>query len=289
MRGYPGMGHLITESSGEAALIDRGQERFSTRIQREVRAWPVWALPVPLRGYVVTVIAASVAATAVAAAGNPWQRHDALLCGVLLVIGLVSVESVRRLGEPALAAKDTHGVWELAIALLLPPFYALAAPIVVYALIQWRVRRTLVHRRVFSAAVIGLSYGAASLVFHACWRHPDGVRHWYLSWALLAMGCAALRWALNYALVSVAIKLDDPGARLRDLLGGPDATACCDAAEALIGIVVALCASSSVPVLGFVLPLAVLLERFTRRTQLRHASRTDPATGLLTGAAWRRE
>ena len=68
-------------------------------------------------------------------------------CGVLLAIGVVTVESVRRMGEPALAGKDAHGIWELALALLLPPFYALAAPAAVYLLIQWRVRRTVAHRR----------------------------------------------------------------------------------------------------------------------------------------------
>ena len=62
--------------------------------------------------------------------------------------------------------KDVQGVWELPIAILLPPLYALIAPIPRLALMQWRVRRAPLHRRVFSAASVGLSYGAASVTFH---------------------------------------------------------------------------------------------------------------------------
>ena len=37
--------------------------------------------------------------------------------------------------------KDVQGVWELPVAILLPPFYALIVPIARVALSQWRVRR----------------------------------------------------------------------------------------------------------------------------------------------------
>ena len=45
--------------------------------------------------------------------------------------------------------------------------FALIAPISRMALVQWRIRRTLPHRRAFSAAAVGLSLGAASVTFHA--------------------------------------------------------------------------------------------------------------------------
>jgi diguanylate cyclase (GGDEF)-like protein len=253
-----------------------------------LRDWPVWALPPRLRRYVLTVICAGAAATVAAGVRTPWRAHDALVCGVLLAIGAITVESVRRMGEPALAGKDAHGIWELAIALLLPPFYALAAPAAVYLLIQWRVRRTLAHRRAFSAAAIGLSNGAASLVFHAGWHHHL-IQHRLASWLLLAFACAVLRWALNHVLVVTAIKLDDPGARLRDLTGGPVFAVGNDAGEMCLGILVAWCATTSLIVPVIALPWAVLLERAVRGAQLRQATRTDPATQLLTGPAWRRE
>ena len=66
--------------------------------------------------------------------------------------------------------KDVQGVWELPVAILLPPLYALIAPIPRLALMQWRVRRAPLYRRVFSGASIGLSYGAASVTFHGLSR-----------------------------------------------------------------------------------------------------------------------
>ena len=129
--------------------------------------WPVWTLPPRLRWYVLAVIAAGAAASATAAALTRWRLTDALLYGVLLAFGAITVEAGRRLGDQAGGNKDTQGVWQLAAALLLPPVYALAAPVLVFALLQWRVRRSLAHRRVFSAAAVGLANGAAALAFHA--------------------------------------------------------------------------------------------------------------------------
>jgi hypothetical protein len=53
---------------------------------------------------------------------------------------------------------------------LLPPIYALLAPIPLTITKQWRVRRNLAHRRVFSLAANGLAYGAASFEFHSGFR-----------------------------------------------------------------------------------------------------------------------
>jgi hypothetical protein len=80
---------------------------------------------------------------------------------------LLTVELTHRAGEPAGLVKDVSAIWELPLALLLSPLCALLVPIPRMALVQWRVRATLVHRRVFTAAAVGLSYGAASAVFHA--------------------------------------------------------------------------------------------------------------------------
>jgi diguanylate cyclase (GGDEF)-like protein len=254
-----------------------------------IQDWPLCNLPPALRAYVIALIAADAAAIAVAAARTPWHEGDALTYLILLAIGAVTVESVRRAGEPALAGKDAHGIWQLAIAILLPPFYALTAPVVVLALTQWRVRRTLAHRRVFSAAAVGLSYGAASLVFHLCWHPPHGPGRMLAAWILLAVACAVLRWLLNYALVGTAIRLTDRTARIRDLIGGASATLYHDAAELVIGILIAYCATTSKLVLVFLLPWAILLERSVRAAQLEHASRTDPQTGLLSPSAWQHE
>ncbi len=71
-----------------------------------------------------------------------------------------TVELTKRTGENAGVTKDVYAVWELPIAILLPPLFALLAPLVQFALTQWRIRRIPLHRRVFTAAAVGLSYGA---------------------------------------------------------------------------------------------------------------------------------
>jgi diguanylate cyclase (GGDEF)-like protein len=256
-------------------------------------SWPLWALKPRLRAYVLTVIAAGAAATGWAAAVTHWHLKDLVLYVLLSAFGLITVEGFRRSGEPAGSIKDAHGLWELAIALVLPPFFALTAPVLWLALTQWRIRRTLAYRRVFSAAAIGMSYGAASLAFHSGWRlagHPrlGPFSAGLVVWALLAAGCAALRWVLNNSLVLAAIRLDNPTARIADLLGGRDSLTN-DASELLLGVLIAFCAVTGPLILVFALPCGVLLQRSARHSQLVHASRTDTKTGLLSAGAWQQE
>ena len=73
--------------------------------------------------------------------GSYPRAHDLELFGVALVCIVATVELTRRAGENAGFVKDVHAVWELPVAMLLPLAYAPLAPIVRFALIQWRVRR----------------------------------------------------------------------------------------------------------------------------------------------------
>ena len=56
---------------------------------------------------------------------------------------------------------------DLAAAVLLPPLYALVIPLPRAVLTEWRIRRTLLHRRAYSTAADGLSSAAASVVFRS--------------------------------------------------------------------------------------------------------------------------
>jgi diguanylate cyclase (GGDEF)-like protein len=259
---------------------------------RTVRAWPVSALPARLRCYVLLVSAAGAAAIGVSAALTTWRLGDGLLYGFLLAFGAVTVETIRRAGEPVGSPnKNAHGVWELAAAVLLPPFYALTAPVIVLALTQWRVGRTVAYRRVFSASAVGLSYGAASAAFHAAWHHPGllpASGPMLALWLALAIGCGTLRFAVNYVLVFTAVRLDDPAVRVRDVLGGRD-NLYNDAAELCMGALVAFAAGVSPFTLIAAVPCGMLLQRSASHAQLVHASRTDAKTGLLTAVAWQRE
>jgi diguanylate cyclase (GGDEF)-like protein len=271
--------------------------RPNTRLGRgdrsaAVRAHTVWGLRPRVRSYVLAVDAAGLIAIGAAAAFTPWRGRDAVLYALLTGLGVITLETSRRLREPAGASKDAHGLWQLAIAILLPPFYALTAPIVAALLTQWRVRQTLPYRRVFSAAAVGLSCGAASVIFHAVWRQPGELlpdsQAGLLAWGLLGAACAIVRWVINTVLVLTAIRLDDPATRIGDLLGGP-ASLGNDAAELCVGVLIAFCAAISPVLLLFTLPCGILLQRSARQAQLQHASQTDPQTGLLSPVAWRHE
>ena len=141
------------------------------RVQKHARAareWPLWQLPRWLVAFIMVTTAGYGLAIAVALAAAPGHEspRDLWLCGLLLLCTALTVELTKRSGENAGLIKDVYAVWELPIAILLPPIYALLVPAVRLTLTQLRIRRVPLHRRVFSTAVVGLSYASASVVFH---------------------------------------------------------------------------------------------------------------------------
>jgi diguanylate cyclase (GGDEF)-like protein len=265
---------------------------WTRRRASAVRAWPVWELPHWLLIFVIGVIGADLAAIAVSAATTSFRGADLELAAVLLACNLATVELTRRVGEPAGLAKDVHAVWELPMALLLPPVYGLLVPIPRMILMQGRVRPTLIYRRVFTAAALGLSYGAASLAFHATappvsWA-AAGPQSRVLAWAAVAAACGVLKSAVNKILVMTAVKGTDPSASVRRELFTREPLFN-DAAELSVGILVTYAVTGS-PFMALVaLPLVTLMYRSFRHAQLVDASRIDGKTGLLNAATWQRE
>src|ERR1700757_3901171 len=120
-----------------------------------VRSWPLWSLqPRWLVAFVLAVIATDLTAIGIAASSITTTRGDLALFGLLLGCTAASVELTRKSGEQGGMIKDVQGVWELPAAILLPVLYALIIPIIRVALVQWRIRRAPVYRRVFSAAAV---------------------------------------------------------------------------------------------------------------------------------------
>ncbi|HEY1914637.1 MAG TPA: GGDEF domain-containing protein [Streptosporangiaceae bacterium] len=255
--------------------------------------WALWRLPPALRWYVTGVIAAAFAAAATAAALTSWHADNAWLFVALACFGVAAVELTRGTGVPAGLIKDVYGVWQLPIALLLPPVYCLAAPIATFAMLQLRTRRTVAHRQVFSAAAGGLSLAAASAVFHVVhsslrlWSGPGHGQ--VLPWLLAATGCALLWSALSKILVMTAVKLSDPtvSARERLLAREPLLNDCCEIGAGLL--LAGAVAGVSWVLLIPALPLAIALQRSFRHDQLVSAARIDGKTGLLNAAAWQAE
>jgi len=257
-----------------------------------VANWAIWELPRWLRRFVLATILAYAAALGVAAARLPAHLHDLEVFGILLAFGVATVELTRRTGEPAGLIKDLHGVWQLPAALLLPPLYGLMASVPILVLSQLRIRRALIYRRAFTAAAIGLSLGAASLVFHAA-LHPagaslSGLPSGQLRWVLLAAGCAALRTLINKGLVVTAVKGSEPTASLRQLAWDREVIYN-DVAELCLSVVIVFAVAHISLMIAFALPFVTLLQRSFRHTQLAGEARIDGKTGLLNAATWQRE
>jgi diguanylate cyclase (GGDEF)-like protein len=201
------------------------------------------------------------------------------------------VETSRRQGEAAgVVSRDFLAAWWLPTALLLPPAYALLAPLPVLAVTQGRVRSVPLHRRVFSAAAVGLAGALGSVAFRAGGGferlHAPGAGP--LLAVGLALACCLLVSATNLVLVATAVKADSPGLAWSEVLLDED-TLAVEAAETSTALLIALACLVD-PVLALLgLAPVLLLQRTLLHQQLRAAARTDAKTGLLNASAWERE
>ena len=258
-----------------------------------LRGWPVWQLPRWLAAYVTAVIVAYAAATAGALASTPVRPGDLRLCAVFIGCGAASVELTRRAGEREGLTRDVYVIWDLPAALLLPPVYALVIPLPRVVLTEWRIRRTLLHRRAYSTAAFGLSNAAASLVFRsalpALCGGGGGPGGHAPSWITLAAGCGLVSMAVQACLILPPVKATAaPGTPLRSLVLGREAV-CNQVTELCLAVLTAFAAAHSALALVVALPLVVVLQRSVRHASLAAAARTDAKTGLLNAGAWQRE
>lgn len=252
-----------------------------------IRSWELWRLPSWVSGYLVAVEAGYLIATAVAAALTRYSVRDLGWFAALFLFGTIAIELARHdltghRGERAEPSRDVHGVWIIPMALLLPPVFAMLAPVGKVLLLQWRGESRAPYRRAFTAAAQGLCYGAASLAFHAL--APHGA-HW-LAWAAIAAATALGQDAATCLFVAVAVKGTDRSAPMLV----PEALYN-DLAELTAGtlLAVTLAATGAWELLLLALPLVMLLYRSVRHAQLSDAARLDAKTGLLNAAAWQRE
>lgn len=278
------------------------QPRGLVRLVRWPMQWSLLAQRVPLIVYFAVVVACDLALTGWELARTTPRAGQAALFAALLVCAAACIEATRRLGTPAGVSRDLLSAWWLPVALLLPPVYALIAPIPLSVLLQLRVRRSAVYRRVFSAAALGLAGGAASIVFGrfglaagtvrgvTAWFAYPGPEVWFTRpvTVVIAVACAALFSVLNAALVAVAAHAAEPQAGWRDVLWDSERLIL-DVTEVCVGVLVTIACALSPALLFVALPPVILLQRSLLHQQLRAAARTDAKTGLLNAAAWQRE
>jgi hypothetical protein len=247
-------------------------ERVLESVRRSVSRWPLWELPRWLQALVACVIAVYCAATCAAVALTRVQASQLQLFAALVLCSAAAVELTRRVGEPSGLVRDVYAIWDLPAAILLPPVYALLAPIPRMALTQVRVRRTIFHRRAYTAAAVGLAYAAASLSFHALAPGPGagaatGLGRHALLWVLLVAGCGLLRLVLNDGLVLAAVKGSAPETRLLREVARPEAVFG-SVTELLLGTLAAFAAVHTTLVILCALPLVICLQHGVRHAQL---------------------
>jgi diguanylate cyclase (GGDEF)-like protein len=265
------------------------------RLQRRMIAvsdWGLWSLPRWLTVYVLTVVAVDAAAIGLAVSFTTITRANLALFGLLLGCTAISVELTRKAGEQGGMVKDVQGVWELPAAILLPPLYALIVPVVRIALVQSRIRRAPVYRRVFTGAAISLSYGAASVTFHSLYglipQDSGGMLSRGTVWTLLVVISVLVKETVNKTVVMTAVKGADPATSIRTEVFSREPLYN-DAAEICTGVLVTYGVAGN-PLLALAaLPVVTLLQRSLRHVQLVTDSRADSKTGLLNAATWERE
>ena len=284
-------------SPAHQATIPHGARRgLGPLMARWSSRWPLLDQRPLLLSYLLAVVGADVALIGWGVARTQLHTRQFALFAALLACGVACIEATRRLGMPAGVSRDLLSAWWLPVALLLPPLYALLAPVPISFLLQLRVRRARVFRRVFSAAVLGLAGAAASGVFEwlgariaadAPLGRPD-VWLTYPAMVAAAVACAVFFTIMNLALVGFAAHMAERRTSLRGTLWDRESLLL-DLAELCLGVLVTIACVASPALLLVALPPVIVLQRSLLHKQLRAAARIDAKTGLLNAAAWQRE
>ena len=257
--------------------------------------WPWWQLPPLLRWYVATPIAAWVAVAVILAMRTDWRSSDLLLFGLLVGCGSISHAFTPRSAYTSGGGvtRDFSSIWVLPTAILLPPIYALVVPIPFIAVMQLVVHRGVVYRRVFTAAAMGLSYAAASWVFHSIPASFAGTSvgsgtHAF-TWCLAVAACEIIGSRAHHYLIVAAVKMSDPSVRILKLELNREALQGLFV-EIDLGVLITLAVGLSPALVLIAMPIVPLVaRRFLVFPLLVAQSRVDSKTGLLNVSTWEAE
>ena len=263
------------------------------KARKTVRDWPWWRLPVLPRSYIAAVPVLAIAAIAFDAGRTDWRVPDLIEFAALLCCVTISVVSTPRIVYASLGlVRDLNGVLMVPAAILLPPVYAALLPIPTIALTWWFQHRGIPHRTVFTAAALSLEYGLISWVFRAF--PPSfagatvGTGSHTVTWVLAVMLSYLLGSQLARFLIVAAVKLADPGARIRYTRWTSQ-----ELQEAFVevnvGALLALVIAIAPQLIFVALSVVLLLRRFVAHPLLTAQSRVDAKTGLLNARTWEAE
>ncbi|WP_018331406.1 GGDEF domain-containing protein [Actinomycetospora chiangmaiensis] len=254
--------------------------------------WSLWTLRPRALAYVLAVDVLAVAVIVASFAWRPVDARDWVVVGLLFLGVAVHAEAARHIERVRITQDDRpfidlKSMWTFAGLLLvdLGPALVLVAATFAY----WWIRNEQhppVHRWFFSWATVVLGTGAAALVLVDVDRArlltaaagPTGL--------LLVALAAVVRWTVNHGLVvGIILLLSAPTPSVRRHLASPADTLLGLGALAL-GAALAVLASVSPWLVPILLVPVIMLHRGVLVDQFRQASRTDPKTGLVNGAAW---
>jgi diguanylate cyclase (GGDEF)-like protein len=241
---------------------------------------------------VLTVDVLAVAVVVAAFVWRPTDLRDWVVAGLLFLGAAVHAEAARHIERIRITRDDRpfidlKSMWTFAGLLLVHLGPALVLVIVTFA--YWWIRNEQhppPHRWTFSGATVVLGTGAAALVLldmdtSALLTAAAGPK------GLVLIALAALvRWTVNHGLVvGIILLMSSPTPSVRRHLASPADTLLGLGALAL-GAALAVLASASPWLVPILLVPVIMLHRGVLVDQFRQASRTDPKTGLVNGAAW---
>ena len=254
--------------------------------------WDLWSLRPRALVYVLTVDVLALAVGVAAMLWRPLDARDWVVAGLLFVGAAVHAEAARHIERVRITRDDRpfidlKSMWTFAGLLLVHLGPALVLVTATFA--YWWVRNEQhppPHRWIFSWATVVLGTGAAALVL------PDIDEGTLLTTAagptgLVLIALAALvRWTVNHGLVvGIILLISSPTPSVRRHLASPADTLLGLGALAL-GAALAVLAAASPWLVPILLVPVIMLHRGVLVDQFRQASRTDPKTGLVNGAAW---
>ncbi|HEY1627456.1 MAG TPA: diguanylate cyclase [Streptosporangiaceae bacterium] len=257
------------------------------------RTWAWWQLPGQLRWYVALLPLVALAIFATAVSRTQWTSDDLARFGILTAGGMVSIAATPRMAfKSGTVTHDFIAAWVLPVAVLLPPAYALVAPIPLLVLTRLHIYRGVVHRMVFSGATQGLAYCAGSLFFHAlpvaiAGQHMGTGRH-ALTWAMAVLACELIGGWGHRLLIHLAIKIADPSGPMLSTIFDREALTCYFV-EHNLGIVITVMLAVTPAFAIFAIPLWLLVRRFMVYPHLVARARIDGKTGLLNSSSWEAE
>jgi diguanylate cyclase (GGDEF)-like protein len=246
-----------------------------------------------LRLYVAAIPIGALVVVGFAAANTDWRSAELEKFLLLVCCSAISVASTPRImyAVPGVT-RDFTTVWMLPAAILLPPVYACVIAFVISAIMWLCVHRGILHRMVFSASSVCISYAAVSVVFR--WLPNSiagptvGTGFHAFTWSRGVAACYILGGRLQHFMVVGAVKLTDPKVRVWQMELNREALQELFV-EIDLGVLITLAVGVSPALVVIALPTVLLVRRFLVHPLLMAQSRIDSKTGLLNVSTWESE